>query len=83
MYKQRLRLIAWQAPRRFATSTPKKGVDVASFSFQTSSRELTSETKHNEQRADFWEESKEDYTDSHTIPCYSLDVKSALTEVAR
>ncbi|XP_025153653.1 uncharacterized protein LOC112588335 [Harpegnathos saltator] len=69
-----------EAPRRF-TSTPKKGSNVAYFSFRNSrasSREQTSEMKCAEQCTDPpWEER----ADECTVPCYSIDMKSTLIEV--
>ncbi|XP_026828648.1 uncharacterized protein LOC113562700 [Ooceraea biroi] len=67
-----------EVPRRFMTSTPKKRSDIAGFSFRTSSKESTSEMNYTEQGAN---PSKED-TQARTASCYSIDMKSALIEVA-
>ncbi|XP_032682755.1 uncharacterized protein LOC116849571 isoform X2 [Odontomachus brunneus] len=69
-----------EASHRFA-ATPKRGTNVAHFSFRNSrlsSRERTNETKCTEQCTDApWEERAEEYT----VPCYSIDMKSTLIEV--
>lgn len=80
----KLMSLSRQASYGYVASTPKKGSNVAHFSFQNSrasAREGTSETKRTEQeRTDApWEKRTEEYT----VPCYSIDMKSTLIEVGR
>jgi len=62
------------------TSTPKEKSNVGGTRFRTSPRELN-EAK--QQYTNHRMEHTDEYADSYTIPHYSLDMKSALIEVAR
>lgn len=67
-----------QLPRHFVITRSQKRNDIANSNFRTSSREFK-----NEQYIDPWKEHTEEYSDTYTVPHYSLDIKSTLIKVAR